>query len=57
MSTELTPMQSISLAITHAGNFGLDHEFIMSVLSYLAEHTSAELVDQAIEHASTEWDL
>lgn len=57
MSITLTPLEQTSLAITNASILGLQSEFTTSMLLYLVEHSSAELVDQAIADASLEWDL
>lgn len=57
MSITLTPNERVSLAVTNAANCGLYQEFVVSMLIYLVEHSSAELVDQAIVDASLEWDL
>lgn len=57
MSITLTPNERVSLAVTNAANCGLYQEFVVSMLIYLVEHSSAELVDQAIADASLEWDL
>lgn len=57
MSITLSPTEKISLAVTHAAIMGLQSEFTVSVLIYLAEHSSAELVEQAIADANREWDL
>lgn len=57
MSITLTPNERVSLAVTNAAISGLYQEFVVSMLIYLVEHSSAELVDQAIADASLEWDL
>lgn len=57
MSITLSSTEKISLAITNAAILGLQSEFLVSLVIYLAEHSSAELVDAAIADASLEWDL
>lgn len=57
MSISLSPTEKISLAITNAAIMGLQSEYLTSLVIYLAEHSSPELVDQAIADASLEWDL
>ena len=56
-STTLSPLDRVSLAITNASVYDMNQEFTTSLLIYLVEHSSAELVDQAIASASKEWDL
>ena len=53
----LSSTEKISLAITNAAILDLQSEFMVSMLIYLAEHSSTELVDAAIADASLEWDL
>ena len=53
----LSSTEKISLAVTNAAILDLQSEFMVSMLIYLAEHSSTELVDAAIADASLEWDL
>jgi hypothetical protein len=57
MTTQKTPAEVTSLVIEAAANMGLEHEFISTMLMYLVEHSSEDLVDQAINVAVREWDL
>lgn len=53
----LTPVEQLSLAVTNAAILGLQSEFLTSVVIYLAEHSTPELVKEAIADANKEWDL
>ena len=57
MTTQKTPAEVTSLVIEAAANMGLEYEFISTMLMYLVEHSSEDLVDQAINVAVREWDL